>query len=290
MDPRRLLKVALIAISLVVSGCSLGEAVLPNPTPLSGPAAPHAEVTTPIPDPIPHSLAGRSECFACHATGAVDAPPVPKGHPEVVSECTSCHAVWTQPGIAAIAPPAISHEVDGRADCLTCHKIGTASAPRIPSNHAGLPSTLCRSCHLGGGEIAETKPESVGLAPPIPHGRQGFEACTTCHEQGAAGAPQFPLDHSGRTDDICSACHSSVSSEPISASNADATEESSSPAAEGSIMEGTEGVAEIPAIPHPVEGYAACTLCHEQGSATVPQFPPDHSGRSVESCTACHQP
>ena len=196
-----------IPLSLLLAGCSLGETTFTNPTPLSGPAAPNAEVSHPIPGPIPHSVEGRFECFVCHDIGGVDAPSVPEGHARNTDLCTSCHAIWTQPGIASIAPPAISHAVVGSEDCLACHKLGTAGAPRFPSIHAGLSIALCQTCHVVGEDIEGATTESASLAAPIPHGREGFAACILCHSEGAGGAPRYPPDHAGRSDDTCMACH-----------------------------------------------------------------------------------
>jgi predicted CXXCH cytochrome family protein len=162
-----------------------------------------------VPNPIPHSLEGREECFTCHAIGAVDAPPVPPDHEEEVTLCTACHAVWLAPAIAAAAPPAIPHPVEDRQDCLVCHKVGTADAPRIPDNHDGLAGDICQTCHTQATEISEGGEEEgpVVEIPSIPHGLEGFSACTSCHAEGGSGVPRMPDDHEGRTDDICSACH-----------------------------------------------------------------------------------
>jgi len=198
--------ISLVTLIGVLASCTLGEPVMPNPPP-GRPVTQEIGTVIPVPDPIPHTLEGRGQCFTCHAIGAVGAPSVPADHERDVAQCTTCHAVWTRPGIAAIAPPAIPHELEGREDCLTCHKMGTAGAPQVPDNHKGLPSSICRSCHLAGEEVAGGSKEAVTLAPPIPHGMEGFTACTTCHEKGGPGVPRFPADHIGRTDEICPACH-----------------------------------------------------------------------------------
>jgi len=177
---------------------------MPNPSP--GVAADRSVgVMATVPDPIPHTLDGRQDCFGCHATGAVDAPAVPAGHAQDVTLCTTCHAVWLAPAIAAAAAPAIPHDLTGRDDCLVCHKTGAANAPRVPDNHTGLPSSLCRTCHIPQGEVAGAGTGTgtpVAQAPAIPHGLEGFQACTSCHEKGGPGIPQFPANHQGRTDDI----------------------------------------------------------------------------------------
>lgn len=221
-----------LALVLGLVGCSLGEAVMPNP-PTGVPADRAAGVVAPVPNPIPHSLEQRKECFTCHATGAVDAPAVPPDHEKDVTLCTTCHAVWLAPAIAAAAPPAIPHEVEGRQDCLVCHKLGTADAPRIPDNHNGLVGDICQTCHTAVSEVAGGGEEeiSVGAIPEIPHGLEGFAACTQCHEEGGPGIPQFPENHKGRTDDVCTACHRAaaevsqvtVTSEATAEASAEAT-------------------------------------------------------------------
>lgn len=205
---RGFLLVVLLSVP-VLTACTLGETVVPSP-PAGVAADRSAGLVAPVPAPIPHALDGREECFTCHAIGAIDAPPVPASHTEDVTLCTSCHAVWLAPAIAAAAPPAIPHEVSGRDDCLVCHKLGTADSPRVPDNHNGLTSAICQTCHAPVSEIAgggEEEPIPVAEIPTIPHGLAGFSACTQCHEEGGAGIPRFPDDHIGRGDDLCSACH-----------------------------------------------------------------------------------
>ncbi|MBI2836315.1 MAG: hypothetical protein HYX85_01310 [Chloroflexi bacterium] len=56
------------------------------------------------------------------------------------------------PAPAAPAPtpvgiPQIPHSLEGRSDCLTCHKDGLAGAPKVPADHAGRTSEMCRACH-----------------------------------------------------------------------------------------------------------------------------------------------
>ncbi len=43
-----------------------------------------------------------------------------------------------------------------------------------------------------------------------------------------------------------------------------------------------------PVIPHTLEGRDDCLMCH--GESGVVPFPADHAGRTVDICTACHQP
>ena len=51
------------------------------------------------------------------------------------------------------------------------------------------------------------------------------------------------------------------------------------PAAEGPMV-----------IPHSLEGKDDCLMCHETGAGEAAKIPTDHSGRTSDVCTACHQP
>ncbi|MBI4301061.1 MAG: hypothetical protein HY664_00455 [Chloroflexi bacterium] len=45
----------------------------------------------------------------------------------------------------------------------------------------------------------------------------------------------------------------------------------------------------IPPIPHPITSTPNCLGCHQNGPSDVPQISQNHSGRTNESCTLCHQ-
>lgn len=266
-----------LVLVLGLAGCSLGEAVMPNP-PTGVPADRAVGVVAAVPAPIPHSLEQRQECFTCHAIGAVDAPAVPEDHEEDVTLCTTCHAVWLAPAIAAAAPPAIPHDVEGREDCLVCHKLGTADAPRVPDNHDGLAGDICQTCHTAVAEIVGDGGEEevvVAEIPTIPHGLEGFAACTQCHEEGGPGIPQFPEDHIGRSDDLCTACHSPA---------AEAESETAPPEATPTVREATP------------EATPEATTTPE--STAVPEDTPAEADGDIASgqelfaanCAACHGP
>jgi cytochrome c553 len=240
------------ALVLALAGCTLGEAVMPSVAP--GAAADRsAGMVAPVPAPIPHALDGRQECFACHAIGAVDAPPVPAGHDQDVTLCSTCHAVWLAPVIAAAAPPAVRHELEGRGDCLTCHKLGTADAPRVPDNHSGLTSSICMTCHTSASEIAGVGGGAAPIpdGPSIPHPLEGFGACTQCHGVGGPGIPLLPDDHQGRTDDLCSACHRPAAAAPADAL---AAGEVTAPSSAGDAARGQELFATNCAVCHGLSG------------------------------------
>ena len=48
---------------------------------------------------------------------------------------------------AAEGPLAITHSLDGRADCLMCHETGIAGAAIIPADHRGRTNDNCTTCH-----------------------------------------------------------------------------------------------------------------------------------------------
>ena len=48
---------------------------------------------------------------------------------------------------AAEGPLAITHPLDGRADCLMCHETGIAGAATIPADHSGRANETCTACH-----------------------------------------------------------------------------------------------------------------------------------------------
>jgi predicted CXXCH cytochrome family protein len=244
---------------LVLGGCSLGEAMLPAPP--TGVAADRAAGTVvAVPNPIPHTLEGREDCFVCHAMGAVDAPAIPPNHEDDVTLCTACHAVWLAPVIAAAAPPAIPHQVEGREDCLVCHNLGTADAPRMPDNHDGLAGDICQTCHTQMSEVGQGGGAEVPVVeiPLIPHALEGFSACTSCHAEGGSGIPRMPENHEGRTDNLCSACHKPaaevsgvtppVAPETPTAEAAETPALAAGDAANGEILFGTN-----------------CAVCHGSG-------------------------
>jgi hypothetical protein len=49
---------------------------------------------------------------------------------------------------------------------------------------------------------------------------------------------------------------------------------------------GVIGIKDIPAIPHPVNGWPVCTACHD--NARLVQTAPGHSGIHADQCQICH--
>jgi len=138
----------------VVEAPSVAAGIAPTPAPGPSPTpAPAGAAPPPPPKAIPHSLAGRDNCLACHALGGLK--PVPADHQGRTNElCQTCHKAAIElagptptPGAGpptAVAP-AIPHPIAGESNCLTCHAPGGLKP--VPANHTGRPTEMCLVCH-----------------------------------------------------------------------------------------------------------------------------------------------
>jgi hypothetical protein len=268
------------------------------------------------PPQIPHPLEGRDACLACHETGLAGAPQVPADHAGRTNEmCRGCHqpampatvgttATSSASGTAVAPPvestpavsgtvPAIPHPLEGRDDCLACHREGLGGAPQVPPDHEGRTSETCRGCHQPAIpiEAASTEtpsaptasatpsgaatPEAFAGPPAIPHPLAGRDDCLACHREGIGGAPQISQDHEGRTNDVCQTCHLAQQATMVSPTPAP--------------------VNAVPTrIAHPTAttGVNTCADCHTKLGGThadiVAQWQVSvHAERDV-SCADCH--
>jgi predicted CXXCH cytochrome family protein len=71
-------------------------------------------------------------CLACSGPGA----PAPTAPPTPGADGTPR------------AAPALSHEVVGKEDCLSCHVVGAKRPLGTSELHKGRDNSLCRGCHL----------------------------------------------------------------------------------------------------------------------------------------------
>jgi formate-dependent nitrite reductase cytochrome c552 subunit len=133
---------------------------------------------------------------------------------------------------------------------------------------------------LGTSEVALARPPSQ---PPIPHTLEGRSDCIACHGTGLAGAPKFPPDHAGRTNEMCQVCHKPG---PVRTTSPTATV-IARPATASSPVPTTNS---IPRIPHSLQGRDNCLACHATGLGGSPKVPASHAGRTNETCRICHQP
>ena len=128
------------------------------------------------------------------------------------------------------------HPIEGRADCLACHKEG-GSRP-VPSSHAGRPTATCLSCHpldapastVPQASPTPGQPASQRTAPTA-RPRQGNQiqgnmACLVCHQREMSltfdNGEQLSLYvdpdvynnsvHGGKLG--CVDCHASISGYP----------------------------------------------------------------------------
>ncbi len=100
------------------------------------------------PPAMQHPAEGRDNCMMCHKAGAMEAvPDAPADHAERANTtCMMCHAKDAK--VQTTAPKVITHPLEGRADCLMCHKPGAMEpVPDTPADHAGRESKVCTLCH-----------------------------------------------------------------------------------------------------------------------------------------------
>jgi hypothetical protein len=114
-------------------------------------------------------------------------------------------AVWAAPALAQeeAKPPAVSHDVQGREQCMMCHTPGAMEAvPDAPANHEGRDVAVCLWCHAADSPMLTATPKAT------PHDVAGREQCMMCHKAGAMEAiPDAPADHEGRDVTYCTMCH-----------------------------------------------------------------------------------
>lgn len=102
---------------------------------------------------------------------------------------------------AAKKPTAVSHELEGRSECLMCHSGAMEEMPAAPADHEGRENSTCLWCHAADASIQTAE------AAKTPHELEGREQCGMCHSSGMEGMPQSPADHEGRPNDSCGLCH-----------------------------------------------------------------------------------
>ncbi|MBI5028989.1 MAG: cytochrome b/b6 domain-containing protein [Chloroflexi bacterium] len=108
-------------------------------------------------------------------------------------------------------------------------------------------------------------------AKPLPATHDGRTQCNTCHANNVG--PKNPVDHAGRTDATCTACHKLGGTAPVAGTTPAAT--SATP---------------VPGAPkrQPADhvGRPTCLACHQ--ALPKPALPADHAGRADATCAACH--
>ncbi|MFH1141954.1 MAG: hypothetical protein V1724_09930 [Chloroflexota bacterium] len=179
----------------------------------STPTATPGSTNSGVPKPIPHRLAGRSQCETCHASGISEIPLWPADHVGRSNNlCTECHRLLDEQKATPTPGPGpsdIPHTLTGRDDCLLCHGSGLASSPLVPADHEGRTNRVCTLCHAPG--VGPSPTPGVGatptpggeLRPPgVPHPLEGRNDCLLCH-----ATVSLPADHKARQVDTCTICH-----------------------------------------------------------------------------------
>jgi hypothetical protein len=115
-------------------------------------------------------------------------------------------AVLALPAMAqeAAKPPAVSHDVEGRDQCLMCHTAGAMEAvPDAPAaSHADRTNEVCLLCH------AADSPMQTATPPAMSHSLDGRDQCMMCHKAGAMEAiPDAPAGHESIDLKYCTMCH-----------------------------------------------------------------------------------
>ena len=94
-----------------------------------------------------HDMAGKDNCAMCHAEGVMGATKTPASHEGRDQEsCVACHSA-DSPLQAGTAPPAISHDLEGKDNCAMCHAEGVMGAPKAPDSHGEGTTGQCVACH-----------------------------------------------------------------------------------------------------------------------------------------------
>ncbi len=196
-----------------------------------------------------------SQCLNCHYPSQVVAPPPP---------AVAAGAAGPQAQRLPILPAVVSHPVQGREQCSTCHQPGApgAGAPGglgMPEDHRGRGNDTCLGCHTTSQAAAAPTPTAAPAPPTAP------AAPTTAPTSAAPGAP---------------------AAQPTAAPAKPQPTAAPAPA---------KPAAGPPAMPHPAQGREACSTCHTVGGpgAGAPGglgVPADHQGRPDASCAGCHRP
>jgi len=133
--------------------------------------------------------------------------PAPISQPAIYSPQTTDSPLLTES--ESVSAPLISHPLEGRRQCQTCH--GLPTMVPMPSNHKGRPVESCSICHkpspVKETAVSSAKKVQTSGPKPIPHSTEAepYQNCVNCHGIGKPMA--FPSNHSGYPVESCTACH-----------------------------------------------------------------------------------
>lgn len=156
------------------------------------------EAQGPEPPHVPHTLEGHDACATCHLSGKDDIKQAPADHEgRMNNTCLLCHIPGYDPNggkTSANGAPFIPHTLEGRDDCLKCHRTGEGGAPRLPASHAGRTSAQCRDCHTSA-ELAAAGPP-LPVPTPVKHisSTDKDNQCVACHGDNGGHDAQIVQD------------------------------------------------------------------------------------------------
>lgn len=220
-------------------------------------------------------------------------------------------AVFVGPSLAgrtALAARAISHPVEDRAECLSCH--GPDGARPVPANHQGRADSTCQSCHAAPVEVPVEVAEVAQGEPAQPAGTAVADAsvpvagggCLRCHgvpgverplpsgekvvayidPDAFAGSPHAGLP--------CQTCHADKASYPHPAPAAkdlrayNAAASSVCKACHAASVETWASNVHGKAYAAGRTDAAVCSDCHQPHASQ----PVVQAGQSI-ACASCHQ-
>jgi len=92
----------------------------------------------------------------------------------------------------ATRPPAMTHDAEGRANCMMCHSGAMPNVAGVPADHEGRANEVCTWCHAADAAMQTTD------ATTIPHALEGRANCMMCHTGAMPNVAGVPEDHEGR--------------------------------------------------------------------------------------------
>ncbi len=139
-------------------------------------------------------------CENCHGPGERHIRgEEPLAIPQSSETCLICHEKLVSRPAAFPQVESVQHA--GAQQCIACHN------PHSPAFWKTPPSPKTATTPEPAPAAGETPTAKEPQGPPgIPHTLEGRSNCTLCH-QVKGGIRPMPEDHSGRTSEVCLACH-----------------------------------------------------------------------------------
>jgi len=170
-------------------------------------------------------------------------------HLRLTDECAFCHHKSGEATPPCKTCHTPEHDPQNLAKPALAHVYHVRCIGCHKENQIG--PTVCAGCHL------------EAAVPPLTlkHPLTDIADCIGCHGSDMPGIPLMPPDHADATNGVCQLCHKPQLDPEALAKRA---------------------------MPHEIEGFEECLLCHGEGIAEAPGVPEDHTGRTDQMCAMCH--